>query len=160
MPFIEGIEIPRYERVERRSSRQEQWLRYYNEVRKKAIASLGGKCNCGEEDQDKLQIVALTEEAKQWSQALFYKRVVDACMYGGAPTKLGKLICKKCRFQQMTLAAIERRRANKAQKGTGEFYWIGGMRVEQVRAKTGITEVGTLTVHPRYEDSFEEEEAR
>lgn len=153
MPHIDGIEMPVYTKVEQKEdhkvSRKASWLKWYRNTRNKALATLGGKCACGKTDPKELHIVGLTIEAREWSQSLFYKRLIDTFREGGDPTKLGKIICIKCRNTGMTLAAMERREAN---KGTGEFYWIGGQRVEQVRKATGRDKWGHLIIHPRYED--------
>src|SRR2546430_14133406 len=99
MPHIDGIEVPAYTKEDHKADRRATWLKWYKNTRSKAIASLGGKCKCGEDNPNELHIVGLTVEAKEWSQLLFYKRLIDAYSNGDDPTKLGKVICRRCRFK-------------------------------------------------------------
>ncbi len=140
VPHIEGIEIPKYERYEpgkkkrSKEERQATRLRWYHNTRSLALATLGSKCGCGETDPANLHIIALTNEAKEWSQLLFYKRLIDAFRSGDDPTRLGRIICRKCRYGMMSAEAASRR------KGTGIFYWIAGERVEQLKDRIQATE--------------------
>lgn len=119
--------------------------------RAEAIKALGGVCpGCRIENAPRdLKILALTEEAKKWSQLVFYRRVRED------PDRdtFARLICNKCRFnegQERKFASVQALKAG--EKGTGEFYWVGGVRVEQIIKRTGVSKDGQLIVHPRHED--------
>jgi len=154
MPKVEGIDNVIFTKEEmkvfRRDGRKETYLRYYRNIRGKSLAALGGKCPCGEANPADLHIVPLTKEARKWKQNTFYRKIVAASNRGENPKKLGRIICSRCKNRRRTIEAIKRK-----EEGTGEFYWIGGERVEQVRRVVGIStgvKAGQLIVHPRYED--------
>lgn len=149
---------------EQRSS----WRKRYHTLRKMAILALGGECiNCGETKQDELQIIATTGDSKAWSQLSFYKKIViayrkDETTEKYAAKAFAMLMCKLCRYHEMGLQAANRKRekrlaerSRERTRGTGEFFWIAGELVEQVRAITSGTVYGgqeMMVMHPRYED--------
>lgn len=135
MPHVEGVEIPVYVKREKRKKR---WLAWYTNTRNKALTVLGGGCACGEVDPANLQIEALTPEAKEWSQLFFYKRITDAYNHNMDPLQIGRVTCKGCRYTRLATEAREKREALRiagTRMGTGEFYWIGGSRAEQLARK-------------------------
>lgn len=136
MPHIEGIEaIIGGMEDSKRVSRREQWMKQYEKKRVGAISALGGRCECGEDEPHKLQIVVINEAAKEWNQVVLYKRIVGA----SEPREIAKLVCKVCRFKEMARVAAANRKVG---RGTGCFYWIGGVRVEQMRVKRGVSPQG------------------
>ena len=146
MPYIEGVEAVVGGREEREKvSRREQWMRQYEKKRLGAISVLGGRCECGEEDPHRLQIVVINDVAKEWNQVVLYKRLTGATK----PREIAKLVCTKCRFEEMARVAAANR---KVPKGTGQFYWIGGVRVEQMRAKKGVSPQGWGFMYADYSE--------
>lgn len=100
-------------------------------LRNAAIKSLGGKCpRCMiETDPRDLRIIR-GPEAKLWSDVVFHRRVAE---YPDRD-KLARLICTKCKFnefQEARLAAYRGNKGPKEVKGTGEFYWVAGVKLEQ-----------------------------
>jgi len=142
-----------YKEIRRQASKDRA-----HRVRIEAIGALGGRCErCQiESEPSSLQIIALTEEAKKWSQVVFYRRVSE----DPDRSKFSRLLCNKCKFNE----AVSKRIAidNKVEEGTGEFYWIAGQRVEQKRRKVGVGEYeGRVmqVIHPKYDDGqFSSEE--
>lgn len=119
--------------------------------RNEAIKALGGVCpGCKiERDPRDLKVVPLTEVSKKWSKQLLFRRVAEASV----PGELARLTCKKCHFNELQERKFIKVAGGKVrEKGTGEFYWIGGERVEQMRKRTGIDDKGYLVIYPKHED--------
>lgn len=116
-----------------------------------AIKALGGVCpGCKIEDDPRdLKVIPLTEMAKKWSKQLLFRRIVE----DPDPRGMARLVCKKCHFNEVQERKFIGVSFSKPKgEGTGEFYWIGGVRVEQIRKVTGISPQGFLIIHPRHED--------
>lgn len=119
-------------------------------IRNEAIKALGGRCpKCYIEDDPRdLKIIHITEESKKWSLVVFYRRVAE---YPDRD-KFARLICNKCRFNEVQASRVATGAKEPKSEGTGEFYWIAGVRVEQKRRRTGVGPNGELVIHPRLED--------
>lgn len=149
MPHIDGVENIVYEGRSERKQRKDgkiQRMEYYAKVRNAAIAALGGRCSCGEVEVGKLHIEALSEESKKWSQVLFYRKVSGEQYIGKQLSEIARLICASCRFKRLVDEAKVRR------KGTGLFYWIAGVKVEQSKIVKEIHPVAGVFAHPIHED--------
>ena len=103
-------------------------------LRNEAIQALGGVCpKCMiERDPRDLRILR-SEESRLWSIVVFHRRVAE---YPDRE-KFSRLICTKCKFNEVQM---ERYNASKRERkepvGTGEFYWVAGIRLEQKGKKT------------------------
>ena len=118
-------------------------------IRNEAIMALGGKCcKCQIEDDPRDLKIEVLSEGKKWSQIVFYRRVAE---YPNRD-KLARLICNKCRFNEYQEARLLAKVKEPKPEGTGEFYWVAGVRVEQKRKRTGVGANGELIVHPTYDD--------
>lgn len=134
------------EQLEARQRRLEASRNYVKEVRAKAIRALGGVCQvCGEVGGE-LSVKAITTLSKEWSQHVLYRRVVEDAQAGKPPQAM--LLCWKC-FQAARVKEGKSGRPkgpssprSRLYKGvgsaylppapTGEVFYIGGERVEEV----------------------------
>lgn len=127
-----------------------KWMDRYWKLRKLAIYALGGGCcKCKESNPEELYIMAANPKAVKWGQHYLYSRIVEAYKQDTsdeklAPFDIGVLVCKKCRFYMLGIAALDRKREIIEQRkrelespNTGEFYWIAGERVERIKLKQG-----------------------
>lgn len=134
--------------LEARARRLEEVRNRAERVREAALVALGKvcpKCFIPKDSRD-MRILPLSEEGRKWSKQLLFRRIAEAFK----PGEVARLLCKECLFNESQEKVVAK---EKGKGGTGEFYWIGGQRVEQVREVRGVSlSYECLVIHPRHED--------
>lgn len=138
--------------LEARAERLEAVRARAEKVREGALKALGRvcpKCFIPKDSRD-MRILPLSEDGKKWSKQLLFRRIAEAPI----PLEVARLVCKECLFNENQDRAVAGATVEPTLGGgTGELFWIGGQRVEQMQNKGGISkEYGCLVIYHRHED--------